>query len=220
MTNDIRKFGVDNADVYWCNRQKDNRVTERRLHRFLRDIADQLAPQGGKVLDCGMGAGHVFRLCSEKHETYGVEMSSRAIAMYDFPVGNVRQADLNDGVPYFPVKFDVIILSMVLHWLDDPEKFIRNIPKNLSPNGRVVVVIPNITNYHYRIGFLFGAFPPISPSHKNFQTPREVEQMFKNTDCLIEQVLSPKKALKTKLWPRLFSTDIVYVLKPNSSTYF
>jgi 2-polyprenyl-3-methyl-5-hydroxy-6-metoxy-1,4-benzoquinol methylase len=216
MSDAIRKFGVDHADTYWRDRQNENRVTERRLHRFLRDIADQIAPDGGKVLDCGMGAGHVFRLCSEKHETYGVEMSSQAIAMYDFPIDNVRQADLNEGIPSFSVKFDVIILSMVLHWLDDPEKFIRTIDQYLSPTGRLVVVIPNITNYHYRIGFLFGKFPPISPSHKNFQTPCEVEQMIEKAHCRIEQVLSPKKSFKTRFWPRLFSTDIVYVLKPNS----
>jgi tRNA A-37 threonylcarbamoyl transferase component Bud32/2-polyprenyl-3-methyl-5-hydroxy-6-metoxy-1,4-benzoquinol methylase len=210
-----RRFGVDDPDLYWQRRKNENRIRERRLHRFLSDLVDEIAAvNGGKVLDCGTGAGHVFRLCMKKHETYGIELSSEAIAAYDFPAHNIKQADLNKGIPDFGIKFDVIIASMVLHWLDDPCKFLRQAKVKLGEQGRLLVVIPNITFYRYRIAYLFGKFPPISLSHKNFQVPAEVEHMFRKSGFNIERRLSPRKSIRARLLPTLFSPDIVYVLKP------
>ncbi len=215
MSEKIRKFGVENSDNYWQERKDRGRITERRLHRFLSRLVDEAAPkQGGKVLDCGMGAGHVFRLCMEKHEAYGVEMSAEAISLYDFPAENIRQADLNDGIPQFETAFDAIVCSMVLHWLDEPLAFLNQARTMLTETGRLIVVIPNITYYKFRLAYLFGKFPPISLSHKNFQVPAEVEQLFAEAALEIEKRTSPKKALKAKLLPTVFSADIVYVLKP------
>jgi SAM-dependent methyltransferase len=211
---ELRKFGVENPDEYWLHRQDGDRVSERRLHRFLSALVDEMFPRRVRVLDCGVGSGHVFRLCSEKHETYGVELSAEAIAMCTFPTNNIKQADLNNGIPEFGVRFDVIIASMVLHWLADPHKFLCQAKDNLSPQGCLLVVIPNIIFYRYRIAYLFGRFPPISLSHKNFQTPAEVEQMFEKAGLKIEKRLSPRNVIRAKLWPTFFSSDIVYALKP------
>jgi len=210
----IRKFGVDNPDRYWLQRKDEKRLSERRLHKFLSNLVEEIvSKKDGKILDCGMGAGHVFCNCQKKHETYGVEISSEAIALYDFPTDNVRQADLNNGIPEFGVKFDAIIASMILHWLIAPHDFLKQAKNMLSECGKLVVVIPNITYYRFRIAYLLGKFPPISLSHKNFQVPTEAEQMFKQAGFKIERRMSPKKSIKTKLWPTLFATDIVYVLE-------
>jgi len=211
----LRKFGVDNPDTYWQQRKTENRVSERRLHRFLSDLVDEIAPENSmKVLDCGMGSGHVFRLCMKKHQMYGIEVSSEAIAMYDFATDNIKQADLNNGIPDFGVKFDIIIASMVLHWLDDPIRFLCQAKIRLTERGHLLVVIPNITFYRYRIGYLFGKFPPISLSHKNLHVPSEIEQTFRKAGFSIERRLTPRKSIRARLLPTLFSTDIVYVLKP------
>jgi len=215
MYETARKFGVDNPDIYWQQRKDKNRVGEKRLHRFLSNLVDGIVPKnGGRFLDCGMGSGHVFRLCMEKHQAYGIELSSEAIAMCNFPTHNIKQADLNNGIPDFGVKFDVIIASMVLHWLDNPEQFLCQAKTKLTQQGRLLVVIPNIVLYSYRIAYLFGKFPPISLSHKNFYVPKEVEQMFKNAGFSIERKLSARRSIHAKLLPVLFSADIVYVLKP------
>lgn len=214
METTTRKFGVNNVDEYWLQRSNNDRTGERRLHRFLANLVNRMFDQEATVLDCGVGSGHVFRLCMEKHQVYGVELSSEAIAKYDFPTDNIKQADLNTGIPEFSAKFDVIIVSMLLHWLDDPQKFLCQAKTILSERGRLLIVIPNITFYRYRIGYLFGKFPPISLSHKNFQVPAEAEDMFDKAGLSIEKRLSPRKSIRAKLSPTLFSTDIVYVLKP------
>jgi SAM-dependent methyltransferase len=214
MTANVRKFGVSDPNQYWQERVAAGRASEKRVHQFIAQTIGEYFPAGGNVLDCGVGDGHVFRLCRERYATYGVEFSKEAIGRYDFPTDNIACADLNQGIPEFGVRFDAIVLSMVLHWLNDPEKFLRDAARSLTARGRLFVVIPNITNYHYRLAFLFGKFPSISPSHRNFMTPSEAEQVFCAAGYTIERMACPKKSLKTRLWPRLFGTGILYVLKP------
>lgn len=210
----LRKYGVDDHNEYWKKRVSDGRIIERRLHRFLYDIITKAVPAGGNMLDCGVGDGHVFRLCMEKYNVYGVELSDKAIKAYDFPVDNIRIHDLNNGIPGFGIRFDIILLSNVLHWLDNPEELLEEARLLLNNDGFLTVVVPNITNYHYRIAYFFGKFPPISLSHKNFQTPNEAEAMFRKSGYHILKRLSPKKSIKARLRPTLFGTDIVYLLKP------
>ena len=133
--------------------------------------------------------------------------------MYDFSMDDIHLADLNEGIPDLGIEFDTIMASMVLHWLSEPHEFLRQAKDMLSPAGRLIVVVPNITYYRQRIAYLFGKFPPISLSHKNFQVPAEVEQMFRDVGLEIQRRLTPKKYLKAKLWPTVFATDIVYILK-------
>jgi len=210
----IRAFGVDNADTYWQERESVGRTSEKRVHLFIRELVFKYTKPPGNVLICGVGDGHEYRLCAERIDTWGVEMSQYAIDQYEFDTDKIINADLNNGIPEFPVKFNAITVSMVLHWLDDPEQFLIGAKSSLEPNGCLVVIIPNITYYRYRLGFLMGHFPPISPSHKNFQTSSEVEQMFLRAGFNIVERSASKNAMKTRMWPRLFATDIGYVLKP------
>ena len=214
MPNNLRTFGAKDPDEYWRDRAKNDRTAEKRVHHFIHELCNKVSPSKGKVLICGVGDGHEYRLCSKDHKTYGVEWSGEAIAKYDFPTETIIQADLNEGLPDFGVKFDAITISMVLHWLDEPESFLANCKKSLNADGGLVVIIPNITHYRYRIKFLFGTFPPISPSHKNFQTPGECEAMFKRAGYDIIERSAIKPVFKARKWPNLFSTDIGYILKP------
>jgi SAM-dependent methyltransferase len=212
-----RSFGVDDPDHYWREREHAGRTKKKRVHHFIRALVDQSVSGTGDVLICGVGDGHEYQLCSENHNTWGVEYSSYAISQYDFPTERIACADLNDGIPDFGVKFDAITISMVLHWLDDPKQFLIGLKTHLKPGGTAVVIIPNITYYRYRLGFLLGKFPPISLSHKNFQTPTESEAMFLDAGFTITKRAASKKALKAKLWPKFFATDIGYILSPSGN---
>jgi SAM-dependent methyltransferase len=209
-----RTFGVSDTDAYWRLRIAKANDGEKRIHRFMASLADVFAPQGGTVLDCAAGAFHLIRLCSRRHQAFAVELSADAIARSGFPRNQIRQADLNHGIPDFGCRFDVIFASMILHWLDVPEDFLRAAQSRLKPGGRLVVNVPNITHLKYRWQFLWGRFPTISLSHKNFQAPHEVEAMIRSCGFQIERCLTPRRAWHARCWPRLFSHDLVYVLRP------
>jgi len=214
MSKKLRTFGVQNPDDYWKDRAKEGRTAKKRVHHFIHELCNELAPTNSKVLVCGVGDGHEFELCSKDYLTYGVEWSSEAISGYDFPTDTIIQADLNNGLPDFGTKFDIITISMVLHWLNEPETFLSNCKPSINENGGLVVIIPNITHYRYRIKYVFGEFPPISPSHKNFQTPAECEIMFEKAGFNIVKRTGIKPSFKSKYWPTVFATDIGYILKP------
>ena len=212
----IRRFGVQDYDAYWVNRKSIGDTRQTRCHNFLVSLIQSLVPHGGKVLDCGVGPGHVFRALAEHYETYGVEISDEALQLYDFDTRRIVQADLNDGIPDFGVRFDAIIVSMLIHHLENPPGFLHQVRTRLAPAGYFVPVIPNICYGPFRLRYLAGQFPPISRAHRNFQTAREFEQMVGEADYRQLRRLSPKKTLRARLWPTWFSQDLVYVFQPIS----
>jgi len=214
MTVRVRSFGVRDLDLYWQDRRKQATTGETRLHRFLAGLVDELAQPGSQILECGPGEGYVLRRCSQRHHVHAVEYSAEAIRGYDFPLASLHQADLNDGIPDYDVLFHVILASCVLHWLDRPADFLQQARELLAPGGRLVINIPNITHVKYRIQFLFGRFPQISLSHKNFQTPREFETMARRCGFRIERRLVPRIDPHVRWLPTLFSHDLIYILKP------
>lgn len=216
ITGAIRRFGVQDYDSYWVGRQQIGNTHETRLHRFLVELIGRLIPAGGRVLDLGVGPGHVFKGLSRSYETYGVEISSEAIGLYDFDTSRIAQADLNDGIPDFGVKFDAIIASMIIHHLDDPPAFLQQVQERLAPGGVFVPVIPNLCYGKFRIKYLLGQFPPISLAHKNFQTASEFERMVTKAGYQNLKRLTPKTSLHAKLWPSWFSQDLVYALQPQA----
>jgi SAM-dependent methyltransferase len=213
----LRTFGVSDPDTYWRRRQAKNDVDEGRLHRYVASLVDGYFPPGATVLDCGLGDGHAFRLCGRRHQSYAIDYSEEAIRLSGAPRDRVRQADLNQGIPAFgdggPKSFDVIIASMILHWLAEPDLFLDRARAALNPGGKLIIVIPNITYYRHRLAFLRGTFPPISLSHKNFQTPAEVEAMLAERRCDVARRTTPKTSLHARLWPTVFGQDMVYVIE-------
>ncbi|MEO2056208.1 MAG: methyltransferase domain-containing protein [Flavobacteriaceae bacterium] len=219
MKHKIREFGIEDADHYWKDRKDSGRVAEKRIHHFIKELVDTVtnSDSTAKILICGVGDGHEYRLCAENYQTWGVEMSQYAIDQYEFNNDTIVNADLNNGIPEFNENFDGIVVSMVLHWLDDPESFLKESKVKLTEHGKLIIVIPNITHYRYRLGFLAGHFPPISASHKNFQTPAEMEDMFNKAGYDIEKRAAVKPVLKARLYPTLFATEIGYILKPSNA---
>ena len=214
----IRRFGVQSYDAYWLNRKNIGDTRQTRCHNFLVSLIKSLIPHGGRVLDCGVGPGHVFRTLAEHYETYGVEISDEAFQLYDFDTRRIVQADLNDGIPDFGVRFDAIIVSMLIHHLEKPPAFLQQVRERLALNRYFVPVIPNICYGPFRLRYLAGQFPPISRAHRNFQTAREFEEMVRQADYRLLHRLSPKKTLRARFWPTWFSQDLVYVFQPNSSS--
>jgi 2-polyprenyl-3-methyl-5-hydroxy-6-metoxy-1,4-benzoquinol methylase len=212
MSQAIRSFGVTDADAYWASRQGAADTAEHELHRQIARLSNEIKPAGGKLLDCGVGDGHVFRLCSEKHDVFGVEISAHAIATCGCPADKIKQTDLNQGIPDFGFTFDIIVVSHVLHWLDRPDLFLDQVHARLTKGGSLLIVIPNITLMSYRLDFLRAKFPPLSLSHRNFQTPAEFETMANQQGWKVDQLITPRKGLRARLWPKLFGKHLIYAL--------
>ena len=210
----MKKFGIDNYDRYWEKRCADKHYQFTEVHRTIIRIAKEiLGDKKARILDCGVGPGHVFKELSKFYDTFGIEISQKAFGLYNFNTDNIIVRDLNTGMPEFTEKIDLVIASRIIHHLNDPRLFIEQVKQILKEDGWFMGVIPNICYYRHRLKFLMGKFPPISGAHVNFQTGPDFQNMVTGAGFSLCKLTTPKHTIRAKLWPTVFSQDLIYVFK-------
>lgn len=214
---EIKKFGVENYNDYWQKRKEKDRTGVTEIHRIIIDIVNEYAKPNSKILDLGVGPGHVFKELQKNHQCYGVEISDEAFGLYDFPAQNIKKFDLSNGIPDFEgIKiFDVIIASNILHHFTDPLNLLRKIKSRINKESIFILVMPNVSFFIHRLKyFLKGEFPDISKSHKNFITPYEFKEILNREGFEIEKIKTMgKHKILLKLFPFLFSGALFFVCR-------
>lgn len=210
----MKRFGVADYDKYWESRFAEEHYQFTDVHRKIVMTTREILGNGtARVLDCGVGPGHVFRVLSEYYETFGIEISEKVFDLYDFDTKNITIGDLNKELPDYREKMDLVIASRIVHHMEDPALFIRRVRDVIKTGGWFMGIIPNICYYHHRLKFLFGKFPPISQAHVNFQTGPDFERMVTAEGFRLHKLKTPKKTVRAKLCPTLFSQDLIYVFQ-------
>lgn len=121
-----------------------------------------------RVLDCGAGSGHEFRMLNEivrlEPGNYrGLEWNAGEVEKGLQHGLDVAQADLNVRLPFDDEQFDCVFGFSVLEHLLNGCAFIRDAKRVLKPGGRLVILTPNISTY-FTIGLLFlGRMPSTGP---------------------------------------------------------
>jgi ubiquinone/menaquinone biosynthesis C-methylase UbiE/DNA-binding transcriptional ArsR family regulator len=122
----------------------------------------------GDVLDLGTGTGRLLAVLGGRCDmAIGVDANSEMLAVArqtldrpDFRHIQVRQADIR-ALPFPANSFDVITAHQVLHYLDDPDRVVREASRVLRPGGRIVIadLLPHAMEElkteqaHRRLGF-------------------------------------------------------------------
>ncbi len=151
--NHLRSLHVPEADV------------ERKIVSIIGDGAVQ------SLLDLGTGTGRMLELLAPlATRATGIDQSPAMlnIARANLDRSGLRNVQLRQGDLYaLPVDanaFDLIVLHMVLHYLDDPARALREASRCLRPGGRLIVVdfAPHQQEFlrqdhqHRRLGFEAG----------------------------------------------------------------
>src|SRR5262249_42998008 len=138
-------------------------------------------------------------------------------------------------------KFDRILLQDVLEHLRFPEKLLRDCRDLLTPQGQLLVSLPNVANITVRLLLLMGRFDYtergiLDKTHLRFFTRRTARRMLeengfeiiseKTTVMPVElvlglaydnpfmRILNGWLALLTKLFPNLFGYQHIFVIVP------
>lgn len=151
--------------------------------------------EGLSILECGITkSGVVDLLKSEGANCFGVDVNPRHLNGV-----NIKQADLNDGIPDFGIKFDVIFAGEVMEHLFDDSKFIENAKNLLKQSGLLIITVPNLVFSANRLLMLFGKMPlfAFAPYHYHIYNKKVVENLIKEKGFEI---------LKTTSSHLLFST--------------
>src|SRR5829696_3740319 len=113
-----------------------------------------------KVLDVGCGAGdNAMHLQQRGVLVDGVTLSESEARIAEKYCRNVFVHDLEEGLPNLSGEvYDCVICSHVIEHIRFPSKLLYDIRAILSPEGRLVVALPNLMYFKNRYNLLLGRF--------------------------------------------------------------
>ena len=165
----------------------------------------------------------------------GITISSREKEAASRFCTQVHLHDLESGLPPdVSGKFDLAIFSHVLEHIRNPSRILQDVRKVLSGGGRVLVALPNILFWKYRLEFLLGRFEYeetgiMDSTHVHFYTFQSGKRLletngFKLIESAVEgsfplrplRRIMPDAArsidrLACRLWPGCYGYQLLYV---------
>lgn len=100
---------------------------------------------GLRVLDAGCGAGPLAEALTEKGAAVsGFDLSSAMVDLARARLGadaDVRVADLGAPLPYPDAEFDLVVVSLALHYVQDWGAALAELRRVLKAGGRLLVSI-------------------------------------------------------------------------------
>ena len=108
----------------------------------------------------GCGSGTLGRKIKEKMDcrVVGLTYSEAEAALAAPHLDEVLVCDLNSFEPPESERFDCIICSHVLEHLFQPAEALKRLRRALSPDGTLIVALPNVLYWRQRLEFLRGSF--------------------------------------------------------------
>lgn len=119
-------------------------------------------PDKSSVLELGYGDGIVTNeLSNIDCELTLIEGATTLVDIAQRKHPNINCVDtlFED---YTPTKlFDVILASHVLEHVDNPVDIIKLMSKWLKPNGKIIIVVPNMNSIHRQLAVIMGLQPAL-----------------------------------------------------------
>ncbi len=150
---------LDVAD-HFSNRSKDwDSLYEReefkqRIHKFETALA-KWVPNQANILDYGCGTGAIsFKLAKKGYKVTGIDVAPGMVEQANQKKGDGLDLEFSilpaDLATAFPQKFDAIVCSSVIEYIEDDLKLLKDFSQILKPGGYLIISIPNA------YGFLTG----------------------------------------------------------------
>lgn len=201
----------------------------RKLRRFelhRRDLAFQLAPGGDSLLDIGCGDGELLLLLKGKYQRgYGIDIAKPRIDQVRKKYRNesnihVILGDVNERLSFRNDPVDAITAIAVLEHVFDPYHLMKECYRLLRKRGTLIVHVPNIAWFPYRIRLLMGKVPEApyaEGSEWDFQhlhsfTRASLKHLFQKEGFKVIRITSGGIFAKPRrIWGSLLSPDIFIV---------
>jgi len=119
-------------------------------------IKNEYRIYGKKILELGCGGGANLLCFSNDNEVYGVDGLESAVAIAQSKGIQIIRANLDNDFDLTVKDCDWILLIDVLEHLMYPERLLRRVKDILSPNGYLIINVPNHFNLSGRLKILFG----------------------------------------------------------------
>jgi len=209
------------------------KLSFKRYDHINRPIYELITP-GSRVLDVGSSAGALAgKLTREKGcivDVIDYDKEAMRTAQKRRKCRNLYFLDLNNlkklAIPRR--KYDYIVFADVLEHLLHPEEVVKFYLRYLSPDGKILVSLPNIAFALYRLKLLLGVFDyqevgVMDRTHLKLYTLKTMEEMFCRLKLriLLHKSYNNVRArffilqLLKEIWPTLFTIQFVFLLERN-----
>jgi SAM-dependent methyltransferase len=123
-------------------------------------VLARVPPMTKRLLDIGCGTGALGRKIKEELDCHvvGITHSDSEAALAGEHIDQVLVCDLNSFEPLDMDQFDCIVCSHVLEHLYQPDELLKRVRHLLSPEGTLIVALPNVLFWRQRLNFLRGNF--------------------------------------------------------------
>jgi 2-polyprenyl-3-methyl-5-hydroxy-6-metoxy-1,4-benzoquinol methylase len=124
-------------------------------------VLDSIPEYAIKILDIGCGAGDNASILQQKQKIIdGITLSETEREAAIQYCRNVAIFNLEQGLPedFLKNEYDACICSHVLEHICWSENVLRDISQVLKKNGVLIVALPNIMHYNFRLKLLKGNF--------------------------------------------------------------
>lgn len=157
----------------------------------------QLVPVSAiRVLDvgCGTGALGASIKLRQPAEVHGVELTSDAARKAEVYLDRVWNYPIESALPELADGYyDCIVAADVLEHVIDPWVTLATLKEKLSPDGKIVISLPNIQNWGVVSGLLEGKLDYRSEgildrTHLRFFTRKSVEELIWNAALRIAHI--------------------------------
>lgn len=174
--------------------------------------------ENSRVLDIGCGDGFFGEMLKEKSIDYtGCDISERALDIARGRGLNVFQCILENKIDFPDKSFDYVVMSEFLEHIVNSEEILKEAGR-LAKKG-VLVSIPNIAYWRFRLELLFGRFPKqwaVAPQeHLRYWSVKDFKNTARSLGFEIKEIRSSNgRKLLRGLWPNLFGFQVCFYLIP------
>lgn len=129
-------------------------------NQHLKALVKDLKLKTDVILDVGIGNGENIQIFDNSLKL-GITLSEREKAYSRNIYNEIYVHNLELGLPkeLLTQKVDLIICSHVLEHIAYPEKLIKDIFETMHEDSHMVITVPNLMFYRYRLTLLSGRFP-------------------------------------------------------------
>lgn len=183
-----------------------------------------LAGQGRRILELGCSTGFISRHLKEKGcSVTGVEISPEAAELARPWCEKVIIHDLSQSgwSEQTGGGFDTVLCGDVLEHLASPERTLKEIAELLTPDGRVIISLPNIAHVRIRAKLLLGRFEYepagiLDATHLRFFTFKTARELIQSAGYRITWSTpivggGPLTRPLRMMFPELFAGQMIFV---------